>query len=78
LAALYPLWRVQEGSPALYYVCQFNPFTHAVELIRFALYLQISWVSLAVVAGCTAAFMLGAVMAYDPARGLLARRGEGS
>jgi ABC-2 type transport system permease protein len=75
-SALYPLWRVQEGSPALYYVCQFNPFTHAVELIRFALYLQINWVSLAVVAGCTAAFMLGAVMAYDPARGLLARRGE--
>jgi ABC-2 type transport system permease protein len=76
-SALYPLWRVQEGSPALYYVCQFNPFTHAVELIRFALYLQINWVSLGVVAGCTAAFMLGAVMAYDPARGLLARRGEG-
>src|SRR5207244_3913141 len=31
-SALYPLWRVREGSPALYYVCQFNPFTHAVEL----------------------------------------------
>jgi len=75
-SALYPLWRVQESSPALYYVCELNPFTHAVELIRFALYLQINWVSLAVVAGCTAAFMLGAVMAYDPARGLLARRGE--
>lgn len=76
-SALYPLWRVQESSPALYYVCQLNPFTHAVELIRFALYLQINWVSLAVVAGCTAVFMLGAVMAYDPSRGLLARRGEG-
>jgi ABC-2 type transport system permease protein len=76
-SALYPLWRVKEGSPELYWVCQFNPFTHAVELIRFALYLQINWLSLAVVAGCTAAFMLGAVMAYDPARGLLARRGEG-
>ncbi len=75
-SALYPLWRVQESSPALYYVCEFNPFTHAVELIRFALYLQINWVSLAVVAGCTAVFMLGAVMAYDPSRGLLARRGE--
>ncbi|MBV9428007.1 MAG: ABC transporter permease [Bradyrhizobiaceae bacterium] len=76
-SALYPLWRVKEGSPALYWVCQFNPFTHAVELIRFALYLQINWLSLAVVAGCTAVFMLGAVMAYDPSRGLLARRGEG-
>jgi ABC-2 type transport system permease protein len=76
-SALYPLWRVKESSPALYYVCEFNPFTHAVELVRFALYGQVNWLSLAVVAGCTAAFMIGAVMAYNPSRGLLARRGEG-
>ena len=75
-SALYPLWRVQEGSPVLYYVCQANPFTHATELIRFALYGQINWISLAVVCGCTAIFMVGAILAYDPARGLLARRGE--
>ena len=43
-SALYPLWRVREGSPLLYYVCRFNPFTHAVELIRFALYGQINWI----------------------------------
>ena len=48
-SALYPLWRVQEGSPLLYYICQLNPFTHAVELIRFALYGKINWLSLAVV-----------------------------
>jgi hypothetical protein len=29
------------------------------------------------VAGCMALFMAGAILAYDPARGLLARRGEG-
>jgi ABC-2 type transport system permease protein len=75
-SALYPLWRVQEGSPLLYYVCLVNPFTHAVELIRFALYGQINWISLAVVAGCTAAFMIGAILAYDPSRGLV-RRGPG-
>ena len=75
-SALYPLWRVQEGSPLLYYVCQFNPFTHVVELIRFALYMRIDWLSLAVVAGCTALFMIGAILAYDPSRGFLARRGE--
>jgi ABC-2 type transport system permease protein len=75
-SALYPLWRVQEGSPLLYYVCQANPFTHATELIRFALYGQINWISLAVVCGCTAIFMIGAIVAYDPARGLLARRGD--
>ena len=37
-SALYPLWRVRESSPLLYHICQLNPFTHAVELIRFALY----------------------------------------
>jgi ABC-2 type transport system permease protein len=74
-SALYPLWRVQEGSPFLYYVCEFNPFTHAVELIRFALYMQVDWVSLAVVCVCTALFMIGAILAYDPSRGSLARRG---
>jgi ABC-2 type transport system permease protein len=73
-SALYPLWRVLEGSPMLYYVCLLNPFTHAVELIRFALYAKMNWVSLAVVGGCTAVFMVGAVFAYDPSRGL-SRRG---
>src|SRR6516165_1614403 len=73
-SALYPLWRVQEGSPWLYYVCEADPFTHAVELIRFALYGKINWISLAVVAGCTAIFMIGAILAYDPARGF-SRRG---
>ena len=73
-SALYPLWRVRESSPLLYYVCELNPFTHAVELVRFALYGQVNWISLAVVGGCTAAFMIGAIFAYDPSRGL-ARRG---
>ena len=74
-SALYPLWRVQESSPLLYYICELNPFTHATELIRFALYDKISWVSLAVVLGCTVVFLVGAILAYDPARGFLARRG---
>ena len=80
-SALYPLWRVRESSPLLYYVCELNPFTHAVELVRFALYAQVNWISLGVVCGCTIAFMFAAILAYDPARGLLARRaapgGEG-
>src|SRR5436309_165545 len=47
----------------------------AVELVRFALYAQVNWVSLAVVCGCTFGFMFAAILAYDPARGVLARRG---
>jgi hypothetical protein len=39
-------------------------------------YCQINWISLAVVGGCTALFMIGAILAYDPSRGFLARRGE--
>lgn len=75
-SALYPLWRVQEGSPLLYYICLFNPFTHAVELIRFALYLKIDWLALAVVSGCMMAFLVLAILAYDPSRGFLTRRNE--
>lgn len=75
-SALYPLWRVKESSLLLYQICQFNPFTHAVELIRFALYGKVEWLSLGVVLGCTAAFMLGAILAYDPSRGLTALRGR--
>jgi ABC-2 type transport system permease protein len=73
-SALYPLWRVKESSVLLYYVCELNPFTHATELIRFALYGKLAWISLAIVLGCTAAFLFGAILAYDPARGFLARR----
>jgi ABC-2 type transport system permease protein len=74
-SALYPLWRIRESSPLLYEICRFNPFTHAVELIRFALYGQIDWLSLAVVVGCMVFFLGAAVFAYNPSKGLIARRG---
>ncbi len=74
-SALYPLWQVKESSLTLYRICQLNPFTHAVELIRFALYAKLDPISLAVVLACTAVFMAGAISAYDPARGLISLRG---
>jgi ABC-2 type transport system permease protein len=74
-SALYPLWRVRESSPLLYQICNLNPFTHAVELIRFAFYGKVSFIALAIVASCTVAFMAAAVYAYDPTRGFMARRG---
>jgi ABC-2 type transport system permease protein len=73
-SALYPLWLVQQSSPLVYTICRLNPFTYGVELIRFALYAEIDWISLAVVAGMTVVFMAGAIVAYDPARGLITRR----
>ncbi len=74
-SALYPLWRVKELSPWLYYVCEANPFTHVVELIRFAFYQQVEWTSLLVVSGYATAFLTAAIIAYDPARGMLMRKG---
>lgn len=74
-SALYPLWRVRESSILLYDICRFNPFTYAVELIRFALYGRIEWTSLAVVCVMSIVFFGLAIWAYDPGRGLLARRG---
>jgi ABC-2 type transport system permease protein len=73
-SALYPLWRVRESGPGLALVCELNPFTHAVELIRFAFYGQINPLSLAVVLGCTIVFLGAAIVAYDPSRGMLMRR----
>ncbi|MBV8889439.1 MAG: ABC transporter permease [Alphaproteobacteria bacterium] len=73
-SALYPLWHVKEASLVLYDLCQLNPFTHAVELIRFALYGRLEPVSAAVLAASTIVFLALAVYGYDPARGLIARR----
>jgi ABC-2 type transport system permease protein len=73
-SALYPLWKIREGSYWLYQICLYNPFTYAVELIRFGLYQQINWEALGIVAACTAAFLAFAFWAYDPARGIQQRK----
>jgi ABC-2 type transport system permease protein len=75
-SALYPLWRIKESSPLLYEICRANPFTHVVELIRFALYGQIDQASLAIVLGFTALFLAAAIYSYNPSKGLLGRRAE--
>lgn len=72
--ALYPLWRMRESSTLLHKICAVNPFSHAVELIRFALYQRFDLVSFWVVSGCLTLFFAGAVFMYDPAKGLWARR----
>jgi ABC-2 type transport system permease protein len=73
--ALYPLWRLEDASPVLALVAQANPFTHAVELVRFALYLRVEPVALAVTTAAFMAFFGGAVLGYDPGLGFWARRG---
>ena len=73
-SALYPLWKLREGgSELLYYTALANPFTHAVELIRFALYGEIEPIAAAVVGACTVLFFLLAVLGYNPQRGIIRR-----
>ncbi|MGB5494168.1 MAG: ABC transporter permease [Sedimenticolaceae bacterium] len=74
-SALYPLWKMAESSQLLYQICAVNPFTHAVETIRFALYGQIDVAAVGWTALALGLFLLLALWGYDPARGLITRRG---
>ncbi len=74
-SALYPLWRMAESSELLHDICAVNPFTHAVELIRFALYAQVNFMALFWTALALAVFMALALWGYDPARGFMRRKG---
>ena len=73
-SALYPLWKVKEASLTLYYISYYNPFTHAVELIRFALYGQFNGPSAAFVLATLILFLGIAIFGYDPAKGFMSRK----
>jgi ABC-2 type transport system permease protein len=73
-SALYPLWKLREsGAEVIWYLSMINPFTHAVELIRFAAYGQVNWVALAVVAGTTLVAFALAVRGYNPLIGTIGK-----
>jgi ABC-2 type transport system permease protein len=76
-SALYPLWRMRESSLILHQISAVNPFSHAVELVRFALYGQLEPVALAATLGWGALFLAGALLGYNPARGFVAATGKG-
>ena len=71
-SALYPIQRMQNaGAEWIYQVSSFNPFTHAVEALRYALYGKIAPLSLAVVVISSLVFYMVAAAGYDPQRGLV-------
>ena len=73
-SALYPLWRIAESSRTLEWIAWLNPFTHCVEMIRFALYAEFEPMSVSVVAAVLIVVLALAMLAYDPSRGLMTRR----
>lgn len=74
-SALYPLWKMAESSELLYTICALNPFTHGVELIRFALYGSFNGAALFWSVLAAAIFTALALWGYNPARTGLAKRG---
>jgi ABC-2 type transport system permease protein len=76
--ALYPLWKLEEsGADWVFQIARFNPFTHAVEWMRFALYGTDPGMSPWIVLGTLAACFALAAWGYDPQRGFgaLTKRG---
>jgi ABC-2 type transport system permease protein len=73
-SALYPLWKMQESSIGLYWLCALNPFTHAVELIRFALYQRFEATAFLVTAGTFVVFGFFAALGYDPRLSIIKRQ----
>lgn len=72
-SALYPLWKMREASEWLYWLCALNPFSHAVELVRYALYQRLDLTALLVCLGLTALFAMLAVVTFNPQHAALRR-----
>jgi ABC-2 type transport system permease protein len=77
--ALYPLSKFSDNDAlAVWWLAQVNPFTYAVELIRFALYGRFQPLAALAVVAFGVAFFLFAVLGYDPQRGLIRRAARGA
>jgi ABC-2 type transport system permease protein len=76
-SALYPLWKIRDASVPLFNICSYNPFTHAVEIIRFALYGEFNLYATGFVVIALILLLGAAIMGYDPARGLMVRKTGG-
>jgi ABC-2 type transport system permease protein len=75
-SALYPLWKFEEaGANWLYQLALVNPFTQAVETMRFALQGQTYATGWLVGLLGTLFFFALAVRGYDPQRGAMRQRG---
>lgn len=75
--ALYPLWKLKESSVWLPVLATYNPFSQAVEMVRFALYGQFNPEASAYTLLAALLFLIAAIMGYDPSRGTMQHKGVG-
>ena len=73
--ALYPLWKIQESSEILFMLAKYNPFSRAVELIRFSLYGQFNQTAFIYTLVVFLVFILAAIIGYNPSKGMMKRKG---
>lgn len=77
--ALYPLWKLQEsGAQVVYQLARINPFTYGIDLIRYAMYGQMNWLACGVVVASLIVFLGLAIWGYDPQRGVVRHKHQGS
>ncbi|MBD2840551.1 ABC transporter permease [Pseudomonas sp. JM0905a] len=74
-SALYPLWKMREASEWLYWLCALNPFSHAVEMVRYALYERFNGVATAVCLTLTLFFAIAALLSFNPQHAALRKAG---
>jgi ABC-2 type transport system permease protein len=78
-SALFPLWKFREaGANWLAAIAQANPFTYAVEMIRYALAGKVYLLGLGICGVGTLLFFLLALWGYDPQRGWIRHKRGGS
>ncbi|MCF6203285.1 MAG: ABC transporter permease [Methylococcaceae bacterium] len=73
--ALYPLWKMKESSELLHDLASFNPFSQAVELIRFALYGEFNQYAFLYTFCAFIIFILVAFWGYNPSKGMMTKKG---
>jgi ABC-2 type transport system permease protein len=69
---------MKEANQWLFWICSLNPFSYAIELIRFTLYLQWNPTAFAIVTATTAGFIFAGIAGYNPRSGLLGRKPTGN
>lgn len=73
--ALYPLWKMKESSEFLHNLAFYNPFSQAVELIRFALYGEFNQYAFLYTLFAFIIFMIAAIWGYNPSKGMMMKKG---